>query len=270
MPTVTASIFGVGHIGYIGLHRWHLLDRRTLTQLVAPYDLRILKSATDSTDLLALLSLQPTDSICAASSKLKGRVSKWLGEACLLSEPAKLLSKGYFACTVGKSRRSAVERYLDSQASHHGYEHRLSPPIFVKQFELSAEDLALVSPKHAVVVAEFHIVLVTRYRKCVFGSRDGQAVADGWRNLRITIPVCMRKVSILPDHCHIAIRSHPSVTPAEIVIELMNSAQDVVINELIRVGLDRLWEPSAYIGSYGDRASPQIRKYIEGWKKTRD
>lgn len=246
------------------------LDRRALNELMAPYNVRVLKSATDTTDLLALMSLQPMESISAASSKLKGRVSKWIGEALALSEPANLLSKGYFACTVGKSRRTAVDRYLASQARHHGYDRRVIPPIFVKQYHLSAQDLARVSPKHAVVVADFHIVLATRYRKCVFGSQQGRDVATSWCDLQRTIPICIRKVSILPDHAHIALRAHPSMAPANVVVELMNSAQGVMQNELIRVGIDRLWEPSAYIGSYGDLSSSQIRKYIEGWERNRD
>ncbi len=245
------------------------LDRRTLNELLVPYDVRVLKSATDTTDLLALMSLQPIDSISAASSKLKGRVSKWLGQALTPLEPANLLSKGYFACTVGKSRRTAVERYLASQARHHGYDQRVMPPVFVKQYHLSPQDLARVSPKHAVVVADFHIVLATRYRKGVFGSRQSRDVATSWCDLQKTIPICIRKVSILPDHAHIAIRAHPSAAPANVVIELMNSAQGVMQNELVRAGIDRLWEPSAYIGSYGDLSSSEIRQYIEGWERTR-
>ncbi len=36
----------------------------------------------------------------------------------------------------------------------------------------------------------------------------------------------------------------------------MNSAQEVISGELVRVGLERLWQPSGYIGSYGNLATP--------------
>jgi len=246
------------------------LERRILNRLVVPYDLRVLECATDATDLLSILSLQPTETISAAAGKLKGRVSKWINEELALTDPAKLLSKGYFACTVGKSRREAVERYLASQAQHHGYDRRAIPPIFVKQYELSQDDLARGSPKHAAVVAEFHIVLATRYRRGVLGSLQGREVSEEWRRLHRTLPIAVRKVSFVPDHVHVAVRSHPSVAPSEIVIQLMNAAQHVASSELVCLGLDRLWEPSAYIGSFGDLASPQVRRYIEEWKKIRD
>lgn len=47
----------------------------------------------------------------------------------------------------------------------------------------------------------------------------------------------------------------------------MNSAQEIVAEEMVRAGVDRLWECTAYIGSFGDLSSPQIRKYIDNWKK---
>src|SRR6185503_7292474 len=102
-----------------------------------------------------------------------------------------------------------------------------------------------------------------------FGSEQGRAVSDEWRRLQLSLSVFIRKVSFLPDHVHVAVRLHPSIAPAELVVKLMNSAQEVMSNELLRLGLDRLWQSSVYIGSYGDLASSQIKKYIDEWKKSR-
>jgi REP element-mobilizing transposase RayT len=73
------------------------------------------------------------------------------------------------------------------------------------------------------------------------------------------------KVSFVPDHAHVALRAHPAISPADIAIALMNSAQEEISGALIPARLERLWQPSVYLGSYGDLASPQIRKYIEHW-----
>lgn len=75
------------------------------------------------------------------------------------------------------------------------------------------------------------------------------------------------KVSFVPDHVHVALKSHPAVSPATIAAALMNAAQQVVLNELIQAGVTRLWMNSAYVGAYGDLADAQIRKYMEKWKK---
>jgi hypothetical protein len=48
-------------------------------------------------------------------------------------------------------------------------------------------------------------------------------------------------------------------------LTLLNAAQEITTPELIHARLNRLWQTSAYVGGYGDLASPQIRKYIESW-----
>jgi putative transposase len=242
------------------------LDQEFLENIASKYGIRVLECASNTTDLLALVSLKPEETISACTGKLKGQISKWLREARALAQPTEQLSNGYFACTVGKSPREAVEQYLSRQSEHHGYAERALPPIFVERYELSEEDEARISPNHSVVVAQFHLVLATRWRRGVFGSQEGRVVADEWRKLQPSMRAALVKVSFLPDHAHLAIRAHPSVSPADLVVELMNSAQQVIFERfagaILQARVERLWQPSAYIGSYGDLTSPQIRKYI--------
>lgn len=251
-----------------GIQQPHLtkLKRRVLDDLMRRYNIRVLQCASDETDLLCILSLRPTESVSSCASKVKGRVSKWLRESLQLNYPLDLLSKGYFACTIGKTRSRAVERYLDVQSEHHGYDKRKLPPVFVEQYQLNAEDSARLSAKHAVVIAQFHVVLSTHNRKGILGSREGQKIGAEWRRMQNQLRIALIKVSFVPDHVHLAIRVHPSVSPVEVVVGLMNAAQEVIQNEMIQVGLDRLWQRSAYIGSYGDLATAQVRKYIDNWR----
>lgn len=242
------------------------LERAVLDDLLRAYDIRVLQCASSETDVLCIASLRPAETISGCASKLKGRVSKWLREGLHLEQPMDLLSKGYFGCTIGKSRSRTVENYLSTQAEHHGYDRRQLPPVFVDQYHLSAEDKMRISAKHAVVVAQFHLVLSTLSRRGILGSQEGRRIASEWRRLQNQLRVALLKVSFVPDHVHVAFRAHPAVSPANIAAALMNSAQEVVQREMIYAGLDRLWEPGAYLGSYGDLASAQIRKYIEDWR----
>ena len=242
------------------------LDRARLAALASEYGISVLECASDTTDLLAEVSLRPTETISECASKLKGRVSKWLREALQLNLPTDLLSKGYFACTIGKSTRETIDKYLARQNEHHGYVNRELPPIYVDNYEYNDDDKARISPQHAFVVARFHIVLATSGRTGVFGSREGRQLATEWLKLQARLRMALIKVSFAPDHVHVALRAHPAVSPAEIVVELMNVAQEVMLRELVSAGLDRLWHSSAYLGSYGNLASPQIRKYIENWQ----
>ncbi|HKE56473.1 MAG TPA: IS200/IS605 family transposase [Pyrinomonadaceae bacterium] len=244
-----------------------LLQRATLDSLLKPYGLRVLKLATDSTDVLSILSLQPTETVSSAADKLKGRVSKWLREQLGLSQPENLVSKGYFAITIGKSRSEAVEKYLSSQSEHHGYDKRPLPPVFLQSYDLTTVGLSRLTPAHAVVVAQFHCVLATAKRRGVLGSAEGKKVATEWKRVEVAARFAIVKVSFVPDHVHLALRAHPAVSPAAIVVGLMNSAQEVLSNELTGAGLERLWQTTVYVGSFGSLASAQVRKYIENWEK---
>jgi REP element-mobilizing transposase RayT len=239
------------------------LDKSVLAALTNNYGIHVLDCATNPTDLLAEVSLKPMETISSAASKLKGRVSSWLSTELKLQKPANLLSRGYFACTVGKSTSSDVDKYLNSQGEHHGYAVRRLPPIYLARFEL---DETNIRPKHASVISQFHIVLATSGRSGIFGSESGKRVTEEWRRLQNKWRMALMKVSFLPDHVHLALRLHPAVSPADIVVGLMNTSQELMKREMVSSEVNRLWQPSAYVGSYGELASPQIRKYIEDWK----
>ncbi len=137
------------------------LDQAGLTELVEPYGIHILECKSGPTDLRVLASLKPEESIATCASKLKGRVSRWLREALHREQAANLLSKGYFACTSGKSTREEVEKYLDQQSEHHGYADRVLPPVFVREYTPSGELESRVEAKHAFTRLQFHLVLTT-------------------------------------------------------------------------------------------------------------
>jgi REP element-mobilizing transposase RayT len=239
------------------------LRRTMLNSLLHAYNIRVLECVTSATELRCIVSLKPTEAISVCASKLKGRVSKWLSAELQITEPHSMLSKGYFAYTTGKVKSRVVERYLSLQAEHHGYSHRILPPIFVEQYRLHDHDERRISPKHAIVIAKFHLVFSTTGRRGIIGSKEGRRIAAEWRRIQPEFNFALLKVSFVPDHVHIALRTHPSISPATAAAVLMNSAQQVMQGELVQAGVDRLWMNSAYIGSFGDLSSPQIRKYLE-------
>jgi len=240
-----------------------LLDARQMYGLSSPYQIRVLECSSSVTELLTIVSLKPQETISGCASKLKGQVSKWLRNRLQLREPTKLLSRSYFACTIGKSKTRVIERYLDRQGEHHGYGRRLLPPVFVEQYALTAGDEERLAVKHACVIARFHIVLSTCKRLGILGSQEGQRIAAAWQKAQTELHASIIKVSFVPDHVHFALRIHPTVSPADVVVSLMNIAQDAIQDSLVRSGVNRLWEPSAYVGGYGDLASAQLRKYLK-------
>jgi putative transposase len=229
-----------------------------------------LEVAAAPTEVRVLVSLRPTESLAACAGKLKGRTSRWLRTELGLQGPAPLLSKGYFAWTSGKSTAAQVQAYLDLQGEHHGYAGRRLPPIYTEEYALPPDLEGRLKPAHAWCLLRFHIVLATRQRRGLFAAREAQAVAEGWRACQGEGRFGLVKVSFVPDHVHLAVRIHPATSPADSVALLMNRAQDVIgerfTDSAVAAGLGRVWQPSAYVGAYGDLASPQVQKYLRGWQ----
>jgi REP element-mobilizing transposase RayT len=246
------------------------LDARTLQLLAARFDLHILQYEASSTEVRTLASLRPQESVAACASKLKGQTSKWLRQALGDSAPAVLLSKGYFACTAGKSTSDQVDRYLADQGEHHGYASRVASPVFVRNYPVSKEREQQLRPRHAWTILRFHFVLATWRRRGVFGPQEAEAVTAVWRALEPQDAFALLKVSFLPDHVHLAVQVHPGVALDRLVIEMMGAAQKTIWEkfpqEAVRSGIPQLWQPSAYLGSFGDWATPQIDSYIRRWR----
>jgi REP element-mobilizing transposase RayT len=247
------------------------LNLPTLQGLADRYEIKILECQSGPADVRILVSLRPNETLSACASKLKGQTSKWLREARQLNQPADLLARGYFACTTGKSRQQQVDAYLGEQGSHHGYRQREMPPLYVRSFSLDPIAEARLQAQHACTVLRFHIVLATCRRQGVFGPEEGEAIAEQWWELGKRERFALLKVSFVPDHVHVALQTHPSVSPALLVQRLMNAAQRLVWERFeasaIQARIERLWQPSAYVGSFGDWATPQIQRYIQSWRE---
>lgn len=247
------------------------LDQATLDALLEPYGIHVLEVTASETDVKLLASLPPAETVAACAGKAKGRVSKWLREELQLREPQKFLSRGYFACTAGPSNAEGVERYLNEQGEHHGYASRAKPPVFVQRYPLTPADEQRLSAQHAVTILRLHLVLSTWRRKGVFGRTEGEAIATRWRQMQDELAMALEKVAFVPDHVHLAVRFHPSVSPAVMVVALINAAQERMRNDfpdaVIRAGVERLWQPSAYLGTFGELESAKMGAYVRRWER---
>jgi REP element-mobilizing transposase RayT len=246
------------------------LDHSILHALVEPLGVHVLECVSQRAESRVLVSLRPDEPMSACASKLKGQLSKWLRQRQDQQLPATLLARGYFACTSGGTSTQKVEAYLQAQGEHHGYSTRVLPPVFVQTYQPERESPAWWHAEHACTHLQFHLVLATLGRRGAFGPDEGAAVAARWLELQQPHRFALRKVSFVPDHVHVAVYLHPAEAPARLVLTLMNAGQSLLAArfpaELIRAALPRVWQPSAYVGSYGDLATPQVQKYLERWQ----
>lgn len=239
--------------------------------LLEPFSIQVLDVAADECEARLLLSLLPTESASAAASKAKGRISKWLSEQMSSVATEKALARGYFAVSIGQSTSRAIDAYLDQQSEHHGYSKRARPPIFVQRFEHDDEVRRKLDTDHAVTWLRYHIVMATQFRHGVFNSLSGEAVTESWLSLQNSCRILIDKVSFVPDHVHLAISMHPLVSPASVVLELMNTAQAIMWShfetDVIKASVNRLWQSSAYIGSFGQLSSNAVSAYMKRWSQ---
>ncbi len=246
------------------------LTRDNLRRITDPLSVKVLKFNLDNTDLLLFLRFPESESVSTGISKIKGKLSKHLRSTMDHPTP-KILGTGYFGCTIGENTKRDVERYLAKQSIHHGYDQRILPPVYLKEYAYDDACDAFICPKHAFTVLRYHVVLSTKRRQGVFGSVEGEAITRAWLEPGSLRKFVILKISFLPDHVHVAVRTHPAVSMPLLITELMNSGQDVMFREfpelLIKAGIDRLWTAGAYFGGYGNVNSTFVRRYIEEWNR---
>lgn len=175
----------------------------------------------------------------------------------------------YFAYSTGPSTNSELERYLDEQASHHGYSQTPNDPVFVRTWPRPTADDPRFQTEHSASVSNLHLVFATWDRRGVFSSDAAAAVTDRWEVVTESAGATFLKVSFVADHVHSALRVRPTVVPGQLVLSMLNAAQEVLLEEfedlLIRGGIRRLWKPGAYVGTFGELANAEIQAYMTRW-----
>jgi REP element-mobilizing transposase RayT len=227
-------------------------------------DIHILQIKASDRQIAVLASLRPTHSVAVAASKLKGATSKLLRQMASARPREKLLGQGYFALTVGSFEE--LNRYLDQQPHHHGYDRRANPPVYVRTWTDPGEfgDFQSV---HSRTNLKWHLVLSTWNRKGTFTAEAARSIVEYWASSRLPQKSCLLKAAFVPDHAHLAIRTHPAIVPADLVPWLLNPSQDLMYRRfdrlVISTGNPRLWKPGAYIGTVGKFATAQVKAYLD-------
>jgi putative transposase len=233
---------------------------RMLAELCEVNDIHLIEKDCQSQHVQLLMSLRPTQVIAEAVKKLKGRSSAAMIKEFGLTPP--VWARGYLARSTGRVRAEAVKRYLSTQAEHHGYSKRALPPVF--KF-IAAEPQALTTA-HASFELSHHIVLATRFRRGVFGSKTGEALVNYWKRVAAKHGFLVDQATVLPDHVHVLVRTPPKTR--EVVVSLMNNGQYFVAKNsplaLVEAKIDQLWQPSAYVGTCGELTTALLKAFLRG------
>jgi len=233
-----------------------LLLKNLILEICERHDYHLLACKSYPGQLRLLLSLRPNQPVAKVIQTVKTNTSR---ESKL---GARLWARGYLAQSVGQVRISAVRKYLEKQSAHHGYDSRWLPPVYrfrvVEPVELSAS--------HAVFDLSHHLVLSTCWRKGIFTSDVGRALADYWLRVATKHRFAIDQVSTIPDHIHLIIRIVPSMSIEDCALLLMNNGQYFMAKNypqlLIQARIEQLWQASAYAGTCGKYTTGLMKRWL--------
>lgn len=227
-----------------------------ITEICARHDYHLLECQPACNQVLCLVSLRPTHTISKVVQTLKSNASREL------PLPKPVWARGYLARSVGRVRIDAVRNYLEHQAEHHGYAARRLPPVHRYR---SRETERLTAP-HCWFELNHHLVFATRRRRGVFDSLLGSALTEYWLKVALARGFAIDQLSVLPDHVHLVVRTVPSMSIEVCALLLMNNGQYFVAKHyggvLVALGLDQLWESSAYAGTCGDFTTALVKSWL--------
>lgn len=231
-----------------------------LEQICQDHDYRLLENKIYLNQLRCLLSLRPSQTISDVVRTLKANSSREFSRLFDLSSG--LWARGFLARSVGRIRVDPIRRYLTSQPEHHGYAFRVLPPVYRYRAGLPV----VLNAAHSVFDLNHHLVFATRYRKGVFSSRVGEALCGYWLKVAEKYGFAIDQVSIVPDHTHLLVRNVPKLSVEECALALLNNGQHFIgqnfPNLLVEVGLDQLWQASAYAGTCGELTTALLKKWL--------
>src|SRR5688500_373053 len=222
------------------------------------HDYHLLEFKPEPAQVLCLLSLQPAHTISKVLQTLKSNSSRLVG----LPKPG--WARGYLARSVGRMRIAAVRHYLEKQAEHHDYAARMRPPVY----RYRTREPVRLTTAHCSFELNHHLVLATRKRKGVFDSEMGRRLGEYWLRVASARGFAIDQMSVLPEHVQLIVRIVPGMSIEQCALMLMNNGQYFIGKNyphvLVELGIDQLWESSAYAGTCGDFTTAFVKAWLKG------
>ena len=231
-----------------------------VNEICERHQFHLLKCQPRPDQLRFLLSLQPAQAIANVVKTIKTNSSR---ESCIqLGLTAPVWARGYLAKSVGRMRIDAVRSYLDQQPKHHGYDSRVLPPVY----RYRAVVPVVLEASHSFFDLNHHVVIATKGRMGVFTSEIGRALSEYWLKVAAARNFAIDQISMVPDHVHLLVRITPKMSIEECVLSLMNNGQHFIGKNfpqvLVELGLDQLWESSAYAGTCGEVTTALLKAWL--------
>lgn len=205
--------------------------------------------------LAILTSSTPEISPTFLAARIKGRLQHALRNN---GTPTKF-SRKLSVSTVGHNRRDEVEFYVRNQVEREPW---ADPQFkeFLRQFTVTSNTVDLSTPTatdSGRYWYNLHLVLVIRDRAKITNEDWLETLRDTTLRIAEARQDRISALSVMPDHLHIALRGHIQRSPQEIALSYMNNLAHVL-------QMNALWQPSYYVGSFGEYDMNALRCRRDG------
>jgi putative transposase len=120
---------------------------------------------------------------------------------------------------------------------------------------------------HSAFNIYYHIVFCPKRRKPVLVGDIAKHAKDIIHETCKKININVENLSVMPDHIHVFVNSHPGISPHSVVKRLKGATSNILRKfypQLLK--LPALWSNSYYIGTIGAVSESIIKTYIENQK----
>ena len=155
--------------------------------------------------------------------------------------------------TLGENTRATVEAYIRDQLQHceladPRYREILQRQAFTDPAVRLEDPVETLSGRYWY---NLHLVLVTdgRWR---MGENEAARVRSGACAVAAARGYGVAKISIMPDHAHLAVRGRPEDPPRKI-------AETIQEETARQSGMLGLWKPTYYVGTFGEYGMAAVR-----------
>lgn len=156
--------------------------------------------------------------------------------------------------TIGANRRVEIEQYIANQVD----QERFADPNFAnffRQFTFDDPQVRLETPNvtnSGRYWYNLHLVLVTEKRQRFYDFETLNQISRSCLALSKENMHWIKTRSLLPDHLHMAMRGDVESSPQDIALYYLNQLADAV-------GRKAIWQPSFYVGSFGEYDMGAVR-----------
>jgi putative transposase len=238
-----------------------------LDDVCAREQYQLLDTSVTPNDLRLLVSLKPEQTISRVVKTVKGNLSHQFGvefaDQLQRNNARTLLARGYFARSSGKINLETARRYVETQASHHGYKGVWTKPLSCRNptFKSPAFKLA-----HCLCMLDYHVVLATQSRTPLFDEVIAPQLFGYLIKVGRKHGFALDRMGLLPDHMHLVLEALPSVSVQQCVLAILNNTHQWMEKHywgvLKQTRAWDVWQPSFHAGTVGEFSTAQIRQFL--------